>query len=201
MCAPGICEPSCTAVLAASSFTLEARGPQRTVGHVAVLEPSRTRRPGREPRDSTGSLLSREAGPEPWDTWQHRSSPRQEGEVQSCRACGGVGALLSTEVGSGAAGHVATSKPSSAGRRGRSCGTHVSTGALLSGEVVSRAVRHMVARGSSSCSLSWPHACMRGYPVCRVPTLALETTSGEVMNSQVGHYIAVPPGYSEFLPW
>jgi hypothetical protein len=39
-CALGTREPSGTAESAATSFTLEARGPQRAVGHMAALKPS-----------------------------------------------------------------------------------------------------------------------------------------------------------------
>jgi hypothetical protein len=88
----------CTAEPAMTSFVLEARDPQRVVGHVA---PSSARRRGLELQD----------------TWQHQSPPRQEdgfvaaghvvalepslwgGGVQSCRTCGGTGALLSREEG------------------------------------------------------------------------------------------------------
>jgi hypothetical protein len=112
-------EPSCMAVPAASSFTLEAHDSQRATRHIAALESSKMGRAGLELRD----------------TWQHWSPPQQGGGVRSYGTRDGSRALLSWEAGFGAAGHVA-------------------------------------ACGSTSCSLSWPHARMWGYPVYRVPTTA-----------------------------
>jgi hypothetical protein len=66
------------------------------MGHVAAPEPSRV---GRQ-------------GPEPCDTWQHRSPPEQGGRVPSRGTRDSVGALPSREAGSGAVGHVAASEPS-----------------------------------------------------------------------------------------
>jgi hypothetical protein len=59
-CALGTRQPNRAAEQATSYFTLEARRPQRAVGRVVALEPSRTRRPGLGP----------------WDTWQHMIPPQ-----------------------------------------------------------------------------------------------------------------------------
>jgi hypothetical protein len=78
VCALGTCEPSCATEPAASSFTLEAHGPQRTMRHMAALEPS-SAESGVRSRGTHGSiraLLSREAGLESQDTWQPRSPPQ-----------------------------------------------------------------------------------------------------------------------------
>jgi hypothetical protein len=69
--------------------------------HMAASEPS----------------LGERWGPEPQDTWWHRSSPQQGGEVQSRGTRVSTGALLSREAGSRAARHVSASELSSAGRR------------------------------------------------------------------------------------
>jgi hypothetical protein len=50
------------------------------------------------------------------DTWQHRSSPQQEGEVRGCRTRGSARAHLSKEARSGATEHVVASEPTSIGR-------------------------------------------------------------------------------------
>jgi hypothetical protein len=107
-------------------------------------------------------------GPEPWGTWQRRSPPQREGRVWSHRTRGSAGALLRGEVGVW------------------SHGTHDSTGTFLSREARSKALEHVAACGSSPYSLSWLKACIQGYSVCRVPTVALRPTSGEVANLQVG---------------
>jgi hypothetical protein len=100
-----------------------------------------------------------------WDTWQHESPPWLGDRIRSGGTRVSTGALLS-----GAQSHM----------------THDSTGALLSGEAGSRAMGYVAAHDSTSCSLSWPHACMRGYPICRVSIVAPGPTSGKVMNPQVG---------------
>jgi hypothetical protein len=56
-----------TAGPAVTFFTLEARIPQRVIGHMAALEPS-----------SAGTR-----GPEPRDAWEHRIPPQRGGEIQS----------------------------------------------------------------------------------------------------------------------
>jgi hypothetical protein len=61
------------------------------------------------------SLVGRQ-GPEPWDTWQHRSPPEQGGGVRYHGTRGSVGALPSREAGSGAMRHVVAPEPSRAGR-------------------------------------------------------------------------------------
>jgi hypothetical protein len=50
--------------------------------------------------------------------WQHRSSPRQGGKVQSRGTRGSAGAHLSKEARSGAAGHMVAPEPTSVGRCG-----------------------------------------------------------------------------------
>jgi hypothetical protein len=93
-----------------------------------VVAPELSSRGGRGPGPcgSTGAHLGRKArsraeehvaaselnsarrrDPGPWDTWQHRSPPRQEGEVRSCRTRGSTGAHLDREERSGATGYVA----------------------------------------------------------------------------------------------
>jgi hypothetical protein len=57
-------------------------------------------------------------GPELRNTWQRRSPPQQGGEVRSYGPRGSTRAHLNKEVRSGAAGHVAAPKPTSAGRCG-----------------------------------------------------------------------------------
>jgi hypothetical protein len=78
----------------------EARS--RAKGHVAAPELTSARRRGSGPRD----------------TWYHRSSPRQGGEVQSWGTHGSIGAHLSKEARSEAMGHVAVLDLTSARRRG-----------------------------------------------------------------------------------
>jgi hypothetical protein len=58
--------------------------------HVAALEPT-----------STGWR-----SPELRNTWQHRSPPQQEDEVQGCKTRGSTGAHLDREERSGATGYV-----------------------------------------------------------------------------------------------
>jgi hypothetical protein len=69
-CALGTCDPSSMAEPVASSFTLEACGPQRAAGHEIAPEPSSVGRrvQSRGICGSTRALLSREAGSELWDT-------------------------------------------------------------------------------------------------------------------------------------
>jgi hypothetical protein len=137
--------------------------------------------------------------------WQRRSPPQQGGRVQGHMTCGGAEAHTSREAGSGAVGHVVAPEPTVAGRQGPglqdtwwhqsppqlggsfwSHRTHVSTGAHPSWEAASGATGHVSAHGSASYPSLWLHACMRGYPVYRVPTVAPRPTSGEAMNLQVG---------------
>jgi hypothetical protein len=111
------CEPSCVLGVARPFFIPVVHSPLGAVGYVAASElSSREVRSG--PHGSTGALLSGRQSPEPWDTWQRRSSPRQGGEVRSYGPRGSTGAYLSKEVRSGAAGHMAALKPTSAGRCG-----------------------------------------------------------------------------------
>jgi hypothetical protein len=96
----------------------------------------REARPGAEKHVAAPELNStRRRGLGPRATWQHRSSPKQGGEVRGRGTRGGSGAHLCREVWS----------------EGTTC---------------------VVARGCTPCSLSWLRACMREYPVFRVPTKA-----------------------------
>jgi hypothetical protein len=90
------------------------------MGHMAALE-----LPSQEGRalscgthGSTGAPLSERQSSEPWDTWQHQSSPCQGGKVQSRGTRGSAGAHLSKEARSGAVGHVVALDPTSVGRCG-----------------------------------------------------------------------------------
>jgi hypothetical protein len=62
------------------------------------------------------SGLSRRQSLEPWDTWQHRSSPQQGGEVWSRGTRDGAGAHLSKEARSGLIWHVVVPEPTSTDR-------------------------------------------------------------------------------------
>jgi hypothetical protein len=42
---------------------------------------------------------------------------------------------------------------------------------------------HVATRGRMPCLLSWPEACMRGYPVCRVP-------AGRISHSRCTSHVA-----------
>jgi hypothetical protein len=53
-----------------------------------------------------------------------------------------------------------------------------SIGAHLIREAGSGAKEHVAAHGSTSCSLSSPHSCMRGYPVYRVLTRGVMNGDG-----------------------
>jgi hypothetical protein len=94
----GTCVPSSTSRLARLFFMLEARGPQGTVGHMTAQE-------------LTSAQMR---GPEPEDTWQHRSPPQPGGEVQNHMTHGSIEAHLSREARSRARGLVATLKITSA---------------------------------------------------------------------------------------
>jgi hypothetical protein len=113
-------EPSCVASAAKPFFIPVIHSPPGAVGHMAALKlPSQeSRGPSRETRGSTEAPLSGRQSPEPWDTWQHRSSPRQGGKDRSRGTRGSVRAHLSKEARSEAAGHVVASEPTSAGRCG-----------------------------------------------------------------------------------
>jgi hypothetical protein len=80
------------------------------MGHVAAPEPTyRQEAKSRAEEHMAASELNsaRRRGPGPRDTWQHRSPPRQEGEVRGCRTRGSTGAHLDREERSGATGYVA----------------------------------------------------------------------------------------------
>jgi hypothetical protein len=95
-------EPSCMPRAAKPFFIPVVDSPSRAVGHVVAPE----------------LPLSGSQSPEPWDTWQHRSSPHQGGKVWSRGTRGSARAHLSKEVRSGVAGHVVAPEPTSAGRCG-----------------------------------------------------------------------------------
>jgi hypothetical protein len=102
----GAGEPCCTGRPARFFFMLEARGPQRTIGHVtAQSPPSRVAGSG-----AVGyvELCRLPVGPEPRYTRRHRSPPWLRGGSQSCWTRGSLRAHFSWEAGFGAAGHVAT---------------------------------------------------------------------------------------------
>jgi hypothetical protein len=104
-------------------------------------------------------------GPELRNMWRHRSSTQQGDEARGHKPCGSTGAHLSKEVRSGAAGHMVAPEPTSAGR----CGPKL------------QLAWQRVDAHSAPCL----RACMRGYPVFRVPIEALGPTSGDAVNSQV----------------
>jgi hypothetical protein len=113
------CEPSCVPVAAKNFFIPVVHTPLGTVGYVAAPETSSRGGGARShgTRDSARAHLDREArsrteehvaapelnsarrrGPGPRDTWQHRSSPQQGGEVRGCGTCGGSRSHLCREV-------------------------------------------------------------------------------------------------------
>jgi hypothetical protein len=100
-------------------FIPVVHNPSRVMGHVAAPE-----LPSQEgialshgTRDSPEAPLSGRQSLEPWDTWQHRSSPQQGGEVRGCGTRGSIRAYLSKEVRFGVEGHVATPELTSVRRR------------------------------------------------------------------------------------
>jgi hypothetical protein len=113
-----------------------------------------------------------------------------------------VGALPSREAWSRAVRYMELSEPSQARRQGlkpqdtwqrrsppeqggrvQSRGTRDSVEALPSREAGSEAAGHMAVRLTPCLGLE---ACMRGYSIYRVSTVAHGPTSGEVANPQVG---------------
>jgi hypothetical protein len=58
---------------------------------------------------------------------------------------------------------------------------------------------HVAASGHIPCFLSCPEACMQGYPVYRVSTVAPASTLEEAVNPQVGPTSFSPRGFSETL--
>jgi hypothetical protein len=87
----GEAEPGAMGHVAAPEHTYRQEAKSRAEEHVAASELNSARRRGSGPRD----------------TWQHRSPPRQEGEVRGCRTRGSTGAHLDREERSGATGYVA----------------------------------------------------------------------------------------------
>jgi hypothetical protein len=133
-------ESSCVPKSAKTFFIPVVHSPLGAVGHVAAPEfPSQEGRAWNcGTHGSTGAHLSKEArsgaeghvaapeltsarkqGPELRDTWQRRSSPQQGGEVRGYRTRGNVGAHISKEARSGAAGHVKA--PTLGGARAHLC--------------------------------------------------------------------------------
>jgi hypothetical protein len=85
------CEPSCVPRVARPFFIPVVHSPPGAVGHVAAPELTSSKR----------------QGPELRDTWQHRRSPQQGGEVRGRGTRGGAGAHLYREVWSEATAYVA----------------------------------------------------------------------------------------------
>jgi hypothetical protein len=80
---------------------------------------NREARSGAEGHVAAPNLTSaRRRGPEPRDTWQRRSPPRQGREVQSRGTRDHVGTHLSRKVRSEAAGHMVATELTSTERRG-----------------------------------------------------------------------------------
>jgi hypothetical protein len=92
---------------------------------------------------------------------------------------GSARALLGREAGSDAMGHVVMSEPS------------------LSREVGSGAAGHATVCGCMPYPLSWLEACTRGYPVCRVSTMAPWAYLGRGCEPQVEPTSLSPRGFSE----
>jgi hypothetical protein len=113
-------EPSCAPRTAKSFFIPVVHSLSGPVGHMVAPElPSQEgRAPSRGTRHSTGAPLSEKQSPEPWDIWQHQSSPRQGGKDRRRGTRGSTGAHLSKEARSEAVGHVVVLEPTSPGRCG-----------------------------------------------------------------------------------
>jgi hypothetical protein len=75
-------EPSCVPRAVKPFFIPVVHSPPGAMGHVAAPElPSQEGRAlSRETRGSTGAPLSGRQILEPWDAWQHRSSPLRKAE-------------------------------------------------------------------------------------------------------------------------
>jgi hypothetical protein len=95
-----ICEPSCVPRAGNPFFIHVVHSPPMAVGHVIALElPSQGGGARSHGHVVAPELTSaRRRGPRPWDMWQHRSPPRQGGEVQGRRTRGGSRAHLCREV-------------------------------------------------------------------------------------------------------
>jgi hypothetical protein len=102
VCVLKTCVPSRTGRSARLFFMLEAHGPQARHVVTPVLTSAGRR------------------GPVPSDTWQRQSPPQLGGKIRSHRTRGSVGAHLSLEARSRAAGHVAAPEPISVGGEVRS---------------------------------------------------------------------------------
>jgi hypothetical protein len=119
-CALETREPSCVSSAANPFFIPMVHSPPGTVGDMAApkLPSQEGIAPSRGTHDNTGALLSKMQSPEPWDTWQRRSSPQHGGEVWGRGIRGSAGAHLSKEARFGAKGHVVAQELTSARRRG-----------------------------------------------------------------------------------
>jgi hypothetical protein len=119
-CALETHEPSCMPRAAKPFFIFVVHSPLGAVGHMAAPElPSQEGRAlSHGAHGSTGAPLSGRQSPEPWDTWWHRSSPQQGGEVWGRGTRGSAGAHLSKEARFRAEGHMVTPELTSARRRG-----------------------------------------------------------------------------------
>jgi hypothetical protein len=81
-------------VLCRQTF-LYSHGPRRVMGRVPAQVPSCVKR----------------CGPEPEDTWHHRSSPPRQGEIWDWGTCDSTRAFLGRETGSRAMGHAIALEP------------------------------------------------------------------------------------------
>jgi hypothetical protein len=149
-------------------------------------------------------------GPGPWDTWQHWSSPlrkaelgagghvaapelpSQEGRARSHGTRGSTGSHLSGRQSPDLRDMWQRQSSPQHGGEVRGRGTRGGAGAHLCREVWSEATAYVTAHGCTSYSLSCLRACMRGYPVFRVPTKAPGPTLGEAANPQVGPILRRP---------
>jgi hypothetical protein len=113
-------EPSCVPRAARHFIIHVVQGPPGAMGYVAALQfPSQEgRASSRGTHGSTEAPLSGRQSPEPWDTWQRRSSSQQGGEVRGCQTHDSAGAHLSKEARFGAEGHMVASELTLARRRG-----------------------------------------------------------------------------------
>jgi hypothetical protein len=129
-------EPSCVSRAANLFFIPVVHSPPRAVGYMTAPELSsqEDRALSRGTRDNTGAPLSRRQSPEPWDMWQHRSSPhrrqgpelrdmwqhrsspQQGGKVRGHGTRGITESHLCREVRSRTEGHVAAPELTSARR-------------------------------------------------------------------------------------
>jgi hypothetical protein len=60
---------------------------------------------------------------------------------------------------------------------------------------------HVGACEHTSCHSSYLRACMRGYPVYRVPTVVPGLTPGDAANPRVGSTSFSHAAFLNFVPW